>query len=374
MSEKQKRGEEVTRRSVEARLATQFDREHCVLVGRATTGLMLLFNAYEVSGDVIFPAYTCPSPVYAALYADATPQFCDVRSDYTIDPKSLESMISENTDAVVPIHMFGHQAAMDEIRSIADEYDALVLEDACQSVGTMPNGDPLGSFGDASILSFGAGKPIDVGTGGAVLTDDEATATTVRKLEQQIPVRDDDRLEVLYDHYRELYYAIEDLKEVTETAHQLFEPFPSVFRELYVRGTTDELPGHVSPTLNELEDEIAARKANADRYRNELEDPRITHPDPKDGTVYYRYSIRLPTREVRDYIVTYLRERDIHVSTLYETIHRRFGSEADVPTAERLADETLNLWVTSDVSESYVTRCCETIANALAEYDTHDTE
>lgn len=358
--------------SVEADIAARFDRSNCVLVGRATTGLALALEALDVDGDVFYPAYMCPSPAYAALYANATPRFCDVREDYTMDPADLERAVTDETDAIVPVHMFGHPADMESIEEIAAANEAAVIEDACQSIGAMPGGAPLGSHGTVSVVSFGDGKPIDAGGGGAVLTDDEALAKRIRDLEADVPVRDNDRLEELYDHYRDVYYAIEDLGEVTDEAYRLFKPFPEVFQELYMRGTTADLPNRVATALSGIDEEAAVRKMNADSYRSELDDDRITHPEPLDGTIYYRYSVRMPSKEVRDYIVDYLRNRDIHVSTLYDTIHRRFGSDAAAPIAERLSRETLNLWVTSEVDEEYVLRCCENVQEALTEYESND--
>jgi len=371
MSEQGNKRSEPSRQTVEAELAEHFGREHAVLVGRATTGLTLLFESLDISGEVVYPEYMCPSPVYAALYADATPRFCDVKADYTMDPVSLKTVVSEDTEAIVTVHMFGHPAQMDEIETIAAEHDVVVVEDACQSIGSLPNGDPLGSRGDVSVVSFGNGKPIDAGSGGAVLTDDQQLATAVRELEHEVPVRDAKRLEKLYERYKNIYYAIEDAQEITNAASQLFEPIPNVFRELYMRGTSDTLPERVQGALATVDEEISARETNAVVYSSMLNHSSILHPDPQTGTVYYRYSIRLPSEKIRDDIVAYLRERDIHVSTLYDTIHRRFGSEADILTAQRLSRKTLNLWVSSDVDEEYAIRCCETVRSALKEYDSN---
>jgi dTDP-4-amino-4,6-dideoxygalactose transaminase len=358
-----------TRESVEAEISERFDRDQCVLVGRATTGLTLIFDLLDIEGDVFYPAYMCPSPVYSAEYTNLTPRFCDVRSDYTIDIDDLRRSVTPNTDAIVPVHMFGHPVSMEEVHEVAEEVGAFVIEDACQSVAATLNGNRVGSFGDISLLSFGSGKPIDVGSGGAVLTDDADIASAVRTKASDVPVRDRDRLKQLFDHYRELYYDIEALEEVHPQASKLYRPFPEVFRELYHQGIEADVPEKIKSKLDDVNELTTLRRRHAEQYRSQLDHDAINHPSPRGDPVYYRYSIRLTTRDLRDYVVGYLRERDIHVSTLYKPIHKRFGSDRSLQTAEDLSEKTINLWVDETVDMEYVQRCCETILSAIDEFE-----
>jgi dTDP-4-amino-4,6-dideoxygalactose transaminase len=350
---------------VSRRVADLFNREHCVLVGRATTGLKLIFDALSINGEVVYPAYTCPSPVYAALYSGATPTFCDVGDDYNMHPGSLSDSITDETEAVVPIHMFGHPVRMDEIEEICGD-DVLLIEDTCQAVCSEYGGTETGSWGDISVVSFGDKKPIDAGSGGAVLTDDGDVASRLRGAEEEVPIRDKKRLERLYDYYREIYYSIEDFKKMKPEAEKLFQAFPEVFEELYIRGFEEYLIPEINSTFDSLEQDIEERKKNARGYRESIDLPEVTHPDPLGMPVYYRYSLMLKTPELRDSVVSYLRERDFHVSTLYDTIHRRFGVTSEFPNAEYLSERTVNLWV-HGVDSEYVENCSEAVEEAVEE-------
>ena len=355
----------LSRGTVSRRIADFFDREYCVLVGRATTGLKLVFDLFSIDGEIIYPAYTCPSPVYSSVYSGAKPVFCDVNQDYNLNPSSLSEYINDKTEAVVPVHMFGHPAKIDEIEKICHD-DILLIEDSCQAVGAEYNGNRTGSWGDVSVVSFGNKKPIDAGGGGAVLTDDEDIASRLRSAEKEVPIRDNERLEKLYDHYREIYYSIEDFKKMKPEAEKLFQAFPEVFEELYIRGFEEYLLPEINSAFDSLEQDIEERKKNARRYRESIDLPEVTHPDPLGTPVYYRYSLMLKTTELRDSVVSYLRERDFHVSTLYDTIHRRFGVTSEFPNAEYLSERTVNLWV-HGVDSDYVENCSEAVEEAVEE-------
>lgn len=357
------------RHAIEQWLSEWFGQDHCILVGRGTTGLALIFEAANITGDVIYPSYTCQSPVFSAIYAGATPAFTDVDSDYTIDTKSVEAHIDTETEAIVAIDMFGHPARLEELESLADEYGVLLVEDACQSVGTTYRGRKTGSFGDASVLSFGSKKHIDAGGGGAILTDDTSLARRVRDLEADVPRRDGNRLQALYDHYREISYAIQDLSKVHPEGNRLFEAFPEVFEELFYKKFDTNMAQSIATALDTLPSELDTRRQHTQLYRELLSHSAITHPNPVGDPVYYRYSVQLTTEPLRNHVVEYLRDRDIHVSTLYPPVHERFAPQQECPVATRLHDHTLNLWVSSTVSETYVRHCAETILEAIEAYD-----
>jgi len=354
-----------TRQEVSKLVADFFDRQYCVFVGRATTGIKLILDEFSIDGDVVYPAYTCPSPVYASVYSGANPVFCDVRPDYNMDIEELSKAVTDETEAVVPIHVFGHPAKMDEIKNICE--DILVIEDACQAVGSKYKNKKTGSWGDVSVVSFGNKKPLEAGGGGAVLTDNEDIARNINSAESEIDIRDEDQMVALYDHYREIYYAIESLKDMNPAAEKLFKPFPEVFKELYLRGFDKNLLNNIKLAVETREEELSKREMHADIYRKHINCSEVTHPEPIGEAVYYRYSLLLETENMRDFVVSYLRERDFHVSTLYDTIHRRFGSDSEFPSASHLSKRTLNLWV-SDVNEDYVRECSEAVVEALKEY------
>lgn len=178
--------------ALEERLADMGGAKHCVSCSSGTDSLLLVLMAWGVGpGDAVFvPAMTFASTAEVVALAGATPVFCDVFPDtFNMDPASLESAISVaqekglNLKAVVPVDLFGQPADYPAIQAVADKHGLKVLADSAQSYGGSLNSKPVGSWGDATSVSFFPAKPLGCyGDGGAVLTDDADLAAKMRSL------------------------------------------------------------------------------------------------------------------------------------------------------------------------------------------------
>jgi dTDP-4-amino-4,6-dideoxygalactose transaminase len=179
-------------KELEERLAEMGDAQHCVSCSSGTDSLLLVLMAWGIGpGDaVIVPAMTFASTAEVVALTGATPVFCDVRADtFNMEPASLESAIAVAKDkglhprAVIPVDLFGQPAEYPQIQEIAGAHGLKVLADAAQSFGGALQGKPVGSWGDATSVSFFPAKPLGCyGDGGAVLTDDADLAAKMRSL------------------------------------------------------------------------------------------------------------------------------------------------------------------------------------------------
>ncbi len=130
---------------------------------------------------VLIPAYTCFSIPSAVKRAGLKVQPCDIDIEtLDFDPKQLERAGSNDLLAIVPSNLFGRPADIERIREIAVGCGAFVVDDAAQAFGISDRSGIVGTRGDAGILSFGRGKPVSCGSGGAVLTSDPEIASAVR--------------------------------------------------------------------------------------------------------------------------------------------------------------------------------------------------
>lgn len=124
--------------------------------------------------EVIVPDLTWVATANAVAYAGATPVFADVDPDsWCLDPESFESLITERTKAVMPVHLYGHPARMDRIMEIARRHNLHVIEDAAPALGSEFQDQRVGKFGDFSIFSFQGAKLLVSGEGGMLLTNDD---------------------------------------------------------------------------------------------------------------------------------------------------------------------------------------------------------
>ena len=148
----------------------------CVSTGAGTQALNTCVEALGIgAGDeVITSPYTDIGTISAVLFCRALPVFADLdRESFQLDPDEVEKKITENTKAIIPVHIGGQPANMERIMAIARKHNLIVIEDACQAHLTEYQGKKLGTIGNLGCFSFQASKNIACGEGGAVIGDDE---------------------------------------------------------------------------------------------------------------------------------------------------------------------------------------------------------
>jgi dTDP-4-amino-4,6-dideoxygalactose transaminase len=169
-------GKEVEAFEAEVAAATQIP--HALAISSGTDALLLALMALEIGpGDeVIVPSFTFFATAGCVRRLGARPVFADVCPVcFNLEPRDLESKITPKTKAIIPVHLFGQMAAMDEIMAIAEKHDLKVIEDAAQSQGATYRGRQAGSIGDAGIFSFFPSKNLGgLGDSGMLVTRDAA--------------------------------------------------------------------------------------------------------------------------------------------------------------------------------------------------------
>ncbi len=161
----------VDRRSAESRLRARYGVTDVVLTDSGTSALIMALTAIAGAGrTVALPGYACIDLTSAALGACVSVRLYDL-NPHTLSPDldSIEKVLRRGVDAIVVSHLFGYPADVGAVRSLAESYGVAVIEDAAQGSGGSLGGKPLGSLGDVSIVSFGRGKGMTAGAGGAIL-------------------------------------------------------------------------------------------------------------------------------------------------------------------------------------------------------------
>lgn len=150
--------------------------KYAVGVSSGTDALLLALMAIDIkSGDeVIVPTYSFFATAGVVSRLNAMPVFTDIDPvTYNMDPKDIENRITSNTRAIIPVHLYGQSAEMEEIKSIADKYNLKIVEDAAQAIGAQyKDGKSVGTIGDIGCYSFFPSKNLGgFGDGGIVVTD-----------------------------------------------------------------------------------------------------------------------------------------------------------------------------------------------------------
>jgi dTDP-4-amino-4,6-dideoxygalactose transaminase len=140
-----------------------------------TLALQLACQALRLSGEVITTPFTFAATPHVLYWNRITPVFCDIDPyTFNLDPQRIESLITPNTTAILPVHVFGYPCDIEGIQKIADRYGLRVIYDAAHSFGVEVNGEKIGNFGDLSMFSFHATKIYHTLEGGALTFKDES--------------------------------------------------------------------------------------------------------------------------------------------------------------------------------------------------------
>lgn len=169
-------------KELEWKIGRLLGAKHVVAVNSGTAALHCCMLALDVKpGDeVIVPSFTFVATANVVLACGAKPVFVDNKDDYNIDPAKVAKAITRKTKAIVPVHLYGYPADMDEIRELAAKKSIHIVEDAAESLGAAYKGKQTGTLSDAGCFSLYATKVVTSGEGGAVSTDSDGLADRLR--------------------------------------------------------------------------------------------------------------------------------------------------------------------------------------------------
>ena len=138
-----------------------------------TLALQLACQVLRLSGEVITTPFTFPATTHVLYWNRIQPVFCDIQPDtFNMDPQRIEEMITQDTTAILPVHVFGYPCDTEAIQEIANRHGLKVIYDAAHAFGVEVDGKPIGNYGDISMFSFHATKVFHTIEGGALTFSD----------------------------------------------------------------------------------------------------------------------------------------------------------------------------------------------------------
>lgn len=341
--------------------------------GRAATGL---YYAYQLAkqnhpqitqAEVIVPAMMCATAANTALIAGIQPRFADVGADTGLMTlETIKARYTENTVAVVVIHLLGHMVDIDPIAEWCKAHDLLLIEDPTHALsGQYPDGRYAGSVGDIAMFSFNPTKIIDKGNG--VLTaKTQATADTLKALmsEPIFPDVDDNIRLQLALSYRNLHHSLVGLLRLDTVPSQdistSFNAVRSAYNPLYLRPAKSHV--ELNSAWENLPQSLAHRLKLANIYAENLQHESLhLLTDFQSSGVCWRFSLLIdnPTQQVA--FSEAIRKDGFHVSNLYWATNQFFKPDDVCEGANSFSRRIVNLWVDASVDEDYVKRCCESV-------------
>lgn len=175
-------------KAFEEEFAELVSGRHCVAVNSGTSALQLTLMAlgFGPGDEVIVPSFSFAASANSIRLVGAEPVFVDIEpGSFCLDPAAVAAAVTPRTVAIMPVHLYGHPAAMGKIMEIAERHGLAVVEDAAQAHGASLNGQPVGAFGTAGCFSFYPTKNMHSLEGGMISTADAELARTLRLLRNQ---------------------------------------------------------------------------------------------------------------------------------------------------------------------------------------------
>lgn len=315
-------------RNFEENLAKFVGTKYAVGLNSGYDSLHISMRAAGIGpGDeVIVPAHTFVASCSAIVNVGATPVLVDVAKDFNIDADKIEEVITPRTKGIMPVHLSGWMADMPRIMEIADKYNLIVIEDACQSLGSAVNGKGAGAWGLTGCFSFYPFKILGgYGDGGAITTNSEEVATFARR----IRFNGEDR----------------------DTGEYHGHGFTCLLDNLQA--------AFLDVKLRYMREWIAKRQSIANRYREALSDlPDLLLPHynkPGFDHVYQNYTLRSTQGSA---FSDYLKENGIEVLTQFRKPYYKHAglklTDKGFPETEALSREVCSLPMNVEIDDDEV--------------------
>lgn len=350
----------------EKEFADYIGAKHVITVGNGTDALIIALKSLGITeGDEVI---TSPFSFFATAEAisavGAIPVFADVRLDtFNIDPSKIEEKITGRTKAIVPVHIFGQSADMDEINAIAQKYKLNVLEDACQAVGGEYKGKRIGTLGDIACFSFFPTKNLGcAGDGGAIVTNNDDLATICRALRTHGSGENGQRAFNLLNNIKE------NVKEDKSEDNTVYNPLKYYNYLIGNNSRLDEIQAALLRVkLSLLDKWNDLRIKHAEFYDNELDGSDLNTPYGEKNVkhVYHMYILQ---SEKRSELLDYLKENGIATGVYYpvplhlQKAYLNLGyNKGDMPNAEYLSHRTFAIPMFAELKEEEQRYIIETI-------------
>ncbi|MFC1907387.1 DegT/DnrJ/EryC1/StrS family aminotransferase [Chloroflexota bacterium] len=343
-----------------SRLLSDFiQREYVAWTGRGSSAMYALLKTMDYrERQIVVPNNICWSVIATVILSGNEPYFVDIDNrSQSISPEELEKIALPHGTIIIYPHMYGICHRIEEISLICNRKGWFLLEDCAPSLGSRTNGTPAGCFGEASIFSFGLGKIIDCGGGGAIAVNDRSLHESISKTLSTLPGRPDE-FELQNRLYSALFKHLYQLPIEKVDLSPMYLALVQTFRSTFVFHMEDPGLVDISLALEKLDENIRQRLANAAKFEKLFSEAGIPVMPYPDGSVYWRLNIFFPETE-RNTLLAVLHANNLNASSWYPPADLcykpRASTELDrYPNSDRVGRQILNFWVNDEIDEQYI--------------------
>lgn len=330
----------IQHQTLESELKKYLNVPYLTLFCNGTIALQLAFQALNLKGEVITTPFTFAATVNALYQNNLKPIYCDIKSeDFNINPENIEELITSETSAILPVHVFGNPCDIEEISRIAEDNNLKVIYDAAHCFGIKYRNKGIGNYGDISMFSFHATKIFHTIEGGA-LTYNNAELKEQLSLLKNFGIKNEEEVIIPGTNAK--------MNEVQAAIGLL--------------------------NLKLVNNEIMKRKKLVSIYKDNLKNiDGIKHLEEKEDTVsnYQYFPILINPKKFkfnRDQIYVYLKKYNVYPRKYFYPLCTDYKfSKLDpsnrIPNAEKISNQILCLPLYGELTQNEVEKICEILKN-----------
>jgi len=349
-------------------LANLHGKQTAYLTGNATVGIAAALNAAGIYDQLVaIPNNVCINVPMAVLFSGNKPFYLDItEEDFGIDPQQLGQHI-EKVAAVIAVHAYGIPCQIEKIQKICSRQGSFLIEDFCVAQGAQVNGKSVGCFGDVSVVSFGAGKIIDCGHGGAVLSDETQLLDRISEYLNKFPNTYEKGKRHLRDfaRYHTDLYNQHYCGNINNFSAEFYRRAMSV-KQYYYYPFNTQRSEYIFQALLNIEENIKQRTENQkwfQRFFLEHKLPYINCLKISSGSVPWRFNLFINKR--RDELLSHLLKKNFKISSWQPSADlfftNRNTTHIKTHVSDKVGDTILNLWVNHEIGKEYMKQIADEI-------------
>lgn len=352
---------------LEKYLCSMHNRKYCLLTGNGTTSIYLAIKALNLKNKKIaIPNNTCMNVVLPIYFTGNQPVFLDIDRD-SLDINYTE-LRKKKFDAIIAVHLYGNPCKIKKIEKLCKERNIYLIEDNALAQGIKINKNPTGSFGDISILSFGAGKTIDIGHGGAVMTNNKKLFFKMKLLCKELKsYSKENQFEIsnLGLEYKRIYNI--NYGNNLNNYQQKFKRLAVSKKKYLLYKYSREYDNKLFLKLSKIKDLVKNRQINALYLFKILKEKDIKYldfPIIYKNSTFWRFNILINKK--RNDLLSYLLEKKYFVSSWYPSLDLLFEQRMTNrdTNSDKIAKKILNIWTNEQINKNYL----DSIANEIESF------
>ena len=329
----------------EDKIADYIGTKHALTFNSGTSALhaALLAHGIGKNDEVIVPSFTFIATSNAAVFVGAKPVFADIEEKTCgLDPDNVQSLINENTKAIIPVHYGGCPCQIKELNDIAEDNDLILIEDAAEAFGASVDGKNVATFGDLNVLSFCQNKIITTGEGGAIVTDSDEIYEKLKLIRSHGRLESGD------------YFSSADLFDYIDVGFN--------WRMSNLTATLG------ISQINKVDKIIELRQKNVEYLSKRLleETDSVVIPDVPEGYkhVYQLFSL---FADNRDELIKYLDDNGVSSKIYFHPVHQsdfyknKLGYNSNLPVTDEVFKKTITLPMYPSLTTEQMDYIAETV-------------